>query len=57
MDANFVLSRTLVDISCAMKIANTPPYEKRSVDLSKGDIDAIIDALHLVEAVRNISNK
>ena len=53
----FLLSKRLVDLACAMKIADAPPYEKRPFDLSHGDACALIDALHLVEAVRNIVPK
>ena len=47
-----VLTTKLLDISIAMKLADSPPYEKRAVELSRGEFNALIDALHLVEAVR-----
>jgi hypothetical protein len=50
----FVLRKQLVDISCAMKLENVPPYEKRPVEMSKPELDAIIDALELVAVLRGI---
>ena len=54
---NTMLYKKLVDLAVEMKLADAPPYEEWPIKVARGDVQQMLHALALVEAINDVVKK